>query len=263
MGKFVHAPKPAEEIISFAQRKNLLAMREAVFRGIQEDQVLCARLNEGLQHLDYAVCSQIIVKKFGKTGLFEGKHGTNAIREFLSWAGKRESKTFENPVLTNLLLTHRAACKKERISKRRLINHVKLNPKAFDNSGFYSTLPVISAQRLPELFPPRHLYISETNEIFKNNMKFVLERDLPDWRKWRKLIFELKDPSLLAHDLPPTESAIFKDAEGPVAIVIRNACGHKGVLKFLDETVEKVVATRNTARVRQCYLLCDQMVKLH
>lgn len=250
MGKFVHLPKDNEQTLSNKQKKNLLKLREALYRTLQDDNILCADLIAALQDNDYAECSRLIAKNYQNTGLFDEKHGLDAIHELVSWAGREDIKPTLSPALAAVLQTHYTNRKRNRTGKRRLITLARLNPDKFQKDEFLSTITTIPVQRLTTPFPPPHLYISENEAIYQSNMEFVLERHLPDWRKWRKLIFQLLSPRLLSYDLPATESAIFEDANGPVAVVIRNACNHKGALKFMDTAIKKVIDSRYCIRAR-------------
>lgn len=236
--------------VAKAEKKSITAERFAVFRAIQDDDGFCKKLVAGMERGDHSGPSRLIADRYKETKLFEGEAGANAMHNLLSWAGKADGSL--NGRIANLMRERAIAKAKHHSAKRKLVTAANLNPNAVNKGQFYSKIPKIAVTPLATPFPPPYLYVSESERIYKKNVKFVLERDLPDDRKWRKLIYQLKDPTKLAYDLPQSESAVFVDSnEKVVAVVIRNACGHKEVLEFLDSAVEKVVATRNNVRVSE------------
>ncbi|KAF7761772.1 hypothetical protein Agabi119p4_9764 [Agaricus bisporus var. burnettii] len=179
------------------------------------------------------------------------------ISNILSWAS--------NPTIAdNLPLRFRSvlAARKQnntkyKKQKRNIIKRSNLTLNADAKRKLLDSLPIIECKRQSTPFPPEDLYISETDEIYRKNMAFVLERDLPDSRLSRKLIFQLNHPSSwdedlqhrkLSHDLSPADSGIFMENNEPVAIIIQNACNDNRILDFVDDAIQETIATRNNAR---------------
>lgn len=235
------------------EKKNLTAIREAVFRGIKENATLCADLASSIKRRDYPGCSELIIKAYGKD-LFKGKHGVQVIHDLLSWAGTSKNRSTIGPNLELVLKARNHNTTNLRMKRRRLINQANLNPNAQNKIQFYSTIPVHAVCPLKSPFPPPNLYVCENDAIYDSNMEFVLERSLPDYRKWRKLIFELDDPGQLSFDLGPTEDAVFEDKDGIVAVVLRDACKRNSVVEVMDNAIKKVVDTRNDIRVRYFFI---------
>lgn len=243
-----HIRTREEDIAAKKEKKNLAAIRQAVYRGIKENPGLCAELAGLISGGDYPGCSKRIIKAYGND-LFKGMHEVQVIHDLLTWAGLRNNRPTIGPHLELVLKARKHSTTNLRTKKRRLVNQAGLNPNAGNKTQFYSTIPVHNVHRLETPFPPPNLYVCENDSIYSSNMEFVLERDLPDSRNWRKLIFELDDPSQLNFDLGPSESAVFKDEDGIVAVVLRDACKRNSVVNFMDKTIKKVVDTRNDIRV--------------
>lgn len=249
MTRFIDLSKHERKVQRAAERE-FTARREAVFRAIQDNDKMCRSLAAALEKGNYLYCSRKIVTNFRRTGLFSGKKGQRAIHDLLSWAGKDTVKNTINPHLAGVMRRMKGRNATHHTAKRRLITAARLKPDSGLLADLYSGIPTITVTRLATPFPPPYLYVSESEAIYDKNMKFVLRRNLPDGRKWRKLIYKLDDPERLVYDLPPDESAVFEDENGKlVAVVIRNACGHEGVLEFLDSSIDQVVATRRNVRV--------------
>lgn len=234
--------------VAKAEKKSITAEHFVVFRAIQDDDGFCKKLVAGMECGDHLGPVRLIAERYKETKLFEGEAGANAMHNLLSWAGKADGGL--NGRIANLMWERVIAKAKYHSTKRKLVTAANLNLSAVNKDLFYSKIPKIAVIPLATPFPPPYLYVLESERIYKKNMKFVLECDLPDDRKWWKLIYQLKDSTKLTYDLPPSESAVFVDSnEKIVAVVICNACGHKEVLEFLDSAVQKVVATQNNVRV--------------
>lgn len=84
-------------------------------------------------------------------------------------------------------------------------------------------------------------------------MTFVLERKLPNNHIPWKFIFQLDkstDSPGLACDLSPHDEAQFVDENGElVAVVIQNACKDSRIVRFVDETVKKVVQRECSCKI--------------
>lgn len=233
----------------FKKKKELIARRETLFHTIQEDPALCDALEHALQINNYSAFAAQIWAKYGKD-LLGNQKPWDLVNDILSWAGTEAAKPTLSPRFLQILKIRSSKNLKTRTTKQRIIENAGLNPISFDIDALYNSIPRHECSPLAEPFPPPNLFISEDKTIYKRNMKFVLRRVLPDHRKPRRLIYELDDPTLLSHDIGPSDSAIFYDNKKIVAVVIRNACKHAGVVKYLDNTVEKVAKTRNNVRVR-------------
>lgn len=247
MTRFVDLPK-AEQIKVKAAERDFVAQRQAVFRAIQDNDSLCRGLAAGILERNYTYCSRRIVAIYRRTGLFQGKRAERAIHDLMSWAGTSTIKKTINSHIAEAMRRIKGQNATHHTAKHRLVTQARLKPGA--ENDIYTNIPTITVERLATPFPPPYLYVSESQAIYNKNMKFVLEHNLPDGRKWCKLIYKLDEPQRLTYDLPPTESAVFEDEKGKlVGIVIHNACGHEGVLEFMDSAIDQVVATRRHVRV--------------
>jgi hypothetical protein len=235
------------ELAAAKEQKEEISQREAAFYVVQNDPIVCDTLERAIHLGDYLASAAPIWQKHGH--MFHGKSAHELVNELLSWAGRDNVRPALSPNFERVMQARKSKRSTYHTAKRRLVTYAGLNPSADNKDAFLATIPPRYCARLDKPFPPVHLYVSEDESIFKQNAVFVLERGLPDWRKWRKRIYKLEDPTLLAHDLDPSQSTIFYDKDGIVAVVLRNACGLQSVVQFMDDSVKKVVDSRNNIRV--------------
>jgi hypothetical protein len=156
----------------------------------------------------------------------------------------------------------------ERRRRRNAIKkiHVRLVKNlGLGKEGNLRDIPVVQVKRPQVPYPPpgmHHAYPANTSLLSTHAGKWICEsdqiRDLwenhlktckqPDKRLKRRSV-HMVDVSELQVDLPPDASAIIKDGDKLVAIVIRGFCGEPEVVAAVDDIVVKAAEVRKSIRV--------------
>lgn len=177
------------------------------------------------------------------------RHSVKLFNDFLTWASRSDVSPKLNEKLKVALGERDRRQNAFKSSKKRLKTEGFMASTSFDKASFLRGLHSYSLARLTSPYPPADKFISESNEIWQRNKKFVHGRKLADIRIPRKYMHHT-DISRLKFDTKENQSVLFYCGGELVLVVIRNACKREQLVRFIDDSVSEVIASRTSIRVQ-------------
>ncbi|RDB30477.1 hypothetical protein Hypma_007129 [Hypsizygus marmoreus] len=172
--------------------------------------------------------------------------GLDLFRSFLTWC--RSAKSLSTNLQAAIQARAHAEMQK-RATKHAFIQRTNLDWKHFDRDAFLATIPIKEVKALKTPFPPIGHHIAISPSIAKKWRHYFASAKQPDKRKRRRPI-HLLNSSKLTVDLPPTESALFKNKKGDIiGMVIRNFCPNQGAVAWADLVAERALSLRKNIRM--------------
>jgi hypothetical protein len=115
----------------------------------------------------------------------------------------------------------------------------------------FATIPetIVTTYSKSKAYPPLKHWIYETDAIKGKWKRHLTSGRRPDTRKPYLPMIKV-NPSLIDHDVPPTESRRFRDVNGNfVCGVWRDFCPNEEVLPAVDTIIQEAVSNRKNVRV--------------
>lgn len=232
-------------------RKEEVAKRELLFDIVQHDTVFHLVI-KGSTTLDqqYTVAHRIFqIHRMNNLEPLAHRHSVKLFNDFLTWASRSDVSPKLNEKLKVALGERDRRQNAFKSSKKRLKTEGFMASTSFDKASFLRGLHSYSLARLTSPYPPADKFISESNEIWQRNKKFVHGRKLADIRIPRKYMHHT-DISRLKFDTKENQSVLFYCGGELVLVVIRNACKREQLVRFIDDSVSEVIASRTSIRVQ-------------
>lgn len=108
---------------------------------------------------------------------------------------------------------------------------------------------IVTTYSKGEAYPPLKHWMYETDAIKGKWKRHLTSGRRPDTRKPYLPMIKV-NPSLIDHDVPPTESRRFRDTNGAfVCGVWRDFCPNEEVLPAVDTIIQEAVSSRKNVRV--------------
>ncbi|KAJ3560620.1 hypothetical protein NP233_g10715 [Leucocoprinus birnbaumii] len=221
-----------------------------LIRDVGNDATACMLLATAVEEKQKrAFEKHIIAQHFPEN--FSPPQRQKVFESFMSWLGQAISDKTITPEL-DAAVHHRQSLRAVlRANKREFINKARINRKAVVKEMLLESIPVHCINPLPanSPYPRRETFVAKNQYIYNKNDWFIHRRSQPDKRLPRRRI-QMLDTEELQFDLPPHESAIFRDAltNEIIAVVIRDACTSAEAVEFADTAVKQAIMTRVTIR---------------
>jgi hypothetical protein len=165
---------------------------------------------------------------------------------FLQWCSQNRVNTH---VMTALAQRNAMRAKMDFLHKE-VKQKLWLSPKGNNPrlQNFLAGIPTYQVDVLDKPYPPLGYWIYESDAIKNIWEDFLRFGRQPDPRLSRKPPMML-DVSKLEHDVEANESAIFKDGDDIVLIVMRDFCKDARVVQWIDNVIKEYVGYTKSVRV--------------
>ena len=179
----------------------------------------------------------------------QNKTSEGLFQIFTAWIGQYQAELHDRfPRLGAAIKLRQDWLTSARSTKVQFIRAIGLNWDDIDRDAFLCRIRVVSLSKLRFPYPPRYHWMVESDEIDDKWREHIEKGRQPDKRRRRYPLFRV-DPSQLQLDVSPDESVLVYDKDELVLAVIRNFCGHPGLLSCIDSIIKRAVDHQKNVRV--------------